>query len=76
MSFTFSDPAEATKRAGELQQQLDSMKGAIAGMGMPQNVLDSIRIVSAGAQVLFQANASDADVRALTEKLAPMVGRP
>ncbi|HWB77558.1 MAG TPA: hypothetical protein VG755_21480 [Nannocystaceae bacterium] len=76
MSFTFSDPAEATKRAGELQHQLDSMKTAIAGMGMPQNVLDSIRIVSAGAQVLLQANASDADVRSLTEKLAPMVMRP
>jgi hypothetical protein len=56
--------------------QLDSMKSMIASMGMPQNVLDSIRIVSAGAQVLFQANASEADVRALTQKLAPMMMRP
>ena len=67
------DPAEATKRAGNLQQQFDAFKGGIISMGMPQAIADSVRIVPAGAQVLIHATASEADVRAMRSKLGPVM---
>ena len=75
-SFTFADPAEATKRAGELQQQLDSMRSMFASMGLLSGLIDSARIVASGAQVIVQGTATDKDLRDLSGKLGPMIQRP
>jgi hypothetical protein len=69
-----ADAAAATALQGELQKQFDQVKGMGAAMGVPQGVIDSIKIGAADATVTLELAASNEDLKALQEKMGGMMG--
>lgn len=76
LSLTFADPAQASKRAADLQQQFDGLKNSAVALGLPQRTVDSVRIVPAGAQVLLHVAATDDDLATLRRKAAGSTTAP
>ncbi|MBC8071541.1 MAG: hypothetical protein IAG13_24650 [Deltaproteobacteria bacterium] len=66
-SVAFASAEEATKKKDELQKQFDGFKGMAGGMGVPQTVVDSVKIDASGSTVTFAAKATDEDVKKIQE---------
>lgn len=65
VGFASADEAAAQREA--LQQQFDGMKGLATTMGVPQTVLDSVRIEQRDTAVHVAVTASDADIHRIQE---------
>ncbi len=61
-SIGFGSADDATKKKDELQKQFDQMKGLAGTFGVPQSVVDSVKIDASGSAVTFSAKASDDDL--------------
>jgi hypothetical protein len=66
-SVGFGSADEATKKKDELQKQFDQFKGMAGGMGVPQGVVDSVKIDASGNAVTVSAKASDDDLKKIQE---------
>jgi hypothetical protein len=66
-SVGFGSADDATKKKDELQKQFDQYKAMAGGLGVPQGVVDSVKIEASGSAVTLSMSASETDVDALTE---------
>lgn len=66
-SVGFGSADEATKKKDELQKQFDQFKGMAGGMGVPQPVVDSVKIDASGNAVTLAAKATDDDLKKIQE---------
>jgi len=66
-SVGFGSADEASNKASELQKQFDEMKGMATGMGVPQGVVDSVKIEAKDAAVNVAASISNEDAKKLQE---------
>jgi hypothetical protein len=66
-SLAFPDPATAAKQSTELEKQFTSIKGMFGSMGMPQSLVDSVKIGPAGSFVMISAEVDDRAVAALVK---------
>jgi hypothetical protein len=64
----------AKKFQEEAQKQFDQMKGMAGAMGIPQGVVDSVKLAAAGSAVTIDAAVSTEDMKAIQEKLGGMMG--
>ncbi|MFO0634192.1 MAG: hypothetical protein U0168_15200 [Nannocystaceae bacterium] len=71
-SVGFGSADEATKKKDELQKQFDGVKGMAGSMGVPQAVVDSVKIDASGNAVTVAAKASDDDLKKISESLPKM----
>ncbi len=67
-------PENATALQGELQKQFDGLKGMAPAIGIPQGVVDSVKIAAAEASVTVHLSASNDDLKALKDKMGGMMG--
>ena len=65
---------QAKKLQQELQSQFDQFKGMGVVMGVPQGVVDSVKIGSESDSVTVQASISEAEMDAIGQSLKGMVG--
>lgn len=73
-SLAFSDPSTAAKQSAEIERQLASMKSMVGGMGVPQSVVDSIKVGPAGAFVMISAEAGEEELRRISGLIAGVQG--
>ena len=66
-SVGFGSADDATKKKDELQKQFDQFKGMAGGMGVPQGVVDSVKIDASGNAVTVAAKASEDDLKKIQE---------
>jgi hypothetical protein len=66
-SVGFATAEDATKKKDEVQKQFDSFKGMAGGMGVPQTVVDSVKIDASGTTVTVSAKATEDDVKKIQE---------
>lgn len=66
-SVGFGSADDATKKKDELQKQFDQFKGMASGIGVPQSVVDSVKIEASGSAVTVSVTASEDDVKKLNE---------
>lgn len=64
---------DAEKVSGELQKQFDAMKGMATGQGVPQGVVDSVKIGNKDGALTFEMAASDDDITAIMKKAGGML---
>ncbi len=69
-SIAFGNVIEASKHKDALQQQFEQLKALTANMGVPQAVIDSVKIEARGVAVTVAVKASDDDMRKLQESLS------
>ncbi len=70
-----TDSAESAKKIQEeLQKTFDQFKGMAAPMGVPQAVIDSVKIEAADTDVKVALSASAEDLKAIQEKVAGTLG--
>jgi hypothetical protein len=69
-SVGFATADEATKKKDELQKQFDQFKGMAGGMGVPQTVVDSVKIDASGTTVTLAAKATEDDLSKIKEGVA------
>jgi hypothetical protein len=65
---------EATKAKDTIQAQFDGMKAMAGQFGVPQGVVDSVKFDTKDTAVTVSAKASDADLKAIQEKLMGGMG--
>lgn len=75
-SVGFGTAELAKAKAAELQQQFDSMKGLAATFGIPQTVVDSVKIEAAESAVKVAAKATAQEIQTISEKVAGMLQAP
>lgn len=63
----FGDEAKATELAKMANQQFTQMKGMAGALGIPQPVVDSVKIEAKGSSVMASAKASKDDLKKLSE---------
>lgn len=68
-SVGFASADEATKKKDELQKQFDEMKGMAGAVGVPQTVVDSVKIDASGNAVTVAAKATDDDLKKIQESV-------
>ncbi|MBK6918341.1 MAG: hypothetical protein IPH07_13175 [Deltaproteobacteria bacterium] len=66
-SVGFASADEATKKKDELQKQFEGVKGMAGTVGVPQSVVDSVKIDASGNAVTVSAKASDDDLKKISE---------
>lgn len=71
LSAGTGDEANAKALHDEVKKLYDQYKG-IAAMVVPQGVIDSVKLSHAGASFVAEATITDADMKALQEKLKAM----
>lgn len=65
---------EATKAKDVIQTQFDGMKAMAGQFGVPQGVVDSVKFDTKDTAVTVTAKASDADLKAIQEKVMGGMG--
>ncbi len=66
-SVGFASAEDATKQKDALQKQFDEMKGMAGAVGVPQTVVDSVKIDASGTAVSVAAKATDDDLKKIQE---------
>jgi hypothetical protein len=66
-------PESATALKDELQKQFDQFKGLAVAGGVPQPVIDSVKIAAEADAVTLAAALTHADIDALKQKLGGMI---
>ena len=70
----FADAAGATKAATEANTQFDKVKPMAGMVGIPQGVVDSVKIAADGDKITVVAKASKEDLKTLEDKAKEMGG--
>lgn len=70
----FPTPEDARSKATALSAQYEQIKGLVSGAGIPQAVLDSVKIEPQDSTVRVSVSASTEDVEALSKQAAGLVG--
>lgn len=70
----FPTPQDAQTKAEALSAQYGQLKGVIAGAGIPQSVLDGVKIEPKESTVRVSLTASAEDVDTLSKQAAALVG--
>ncbi|MBL8941534.1 MAG: hypothetical protein JNK45_00235 [Myxococcales bacterium] len=68
-SVGFADAAAATAKKDELQKQFDGMKAMAGTVGVPQSVVDSVKIDASGNAVTVAVKATNDDIKAIKESV-------
>jgi hypothetical protein len=66
-SVGFGTAEDATAKATELQTQFDGVKGMATGVGVPQPIVDSVKIEAKDTTVSIQASATEEDLKKVSE---------
>jgi hypothetical protein len=74
-SIGFGSADDATKKKAELQQQFEGMKALAGTLGIPQPVVDSVKIDASGSAVTVTVTATEDDMKALQGLLAKKMAR-
>jgi hypothetical protein len=70
-----TDSEESAKKIQEeAQKQFDGMKGMAGAMGIPQGVVDSVKLAASGNALTVAASVSNEDMKTLQEKMGAMMG--
>ncbi|RMG93721.1 MAG: hypothetical protein D6705_18220, partial [Deltaproteobacteria bacterium] len=67
-------PEKAAEIQKKLQEQFDQFKPMLAPMGVPEAVVNSIKIEAADKEIKVSIAISDEDLKTLQEKVAKMMG--
>lgn len=73
-SMDFGDEAKATSTATMFSTQFQGLKGMAGGMGIPQPIVDSVKIEAKGSAVTASVSASAADLAKIAELAAKQMG--
>ncbi len=73
-SVGLADADTATKKAEEFQKQFDAAKGMAGGFGVPQPVVDSVKIEAKDAAINVSAKASKEELTTISEAVKKNLG--
>ncbi len=72
-AVSFADADSATKQAAAINGQFNGVKGMAPGFGVPQGLIDSVKIEAKDATVAFSAKATEKEVEELGKAAAGMM---
>ncbi|MCR9160365.1 MAG: hypothetical protein ACE37F_18290 [Nannocystaceae bacterium] len=75
-SGEFGDEAKAKELATMANQQFAQLKGMAGPLGVPQTVVDSVKIEAKGGAVMASAKATDDDLKKLAETAKKQMAGP
>ncbi len=73
-SVGFADAAAATAKKDELQAQFDQMKAMAGTMGIPQTVVDSVKIDASGNAVTVSVKANKEETKQIQDGVMKQMG--
>lgn len=73
-SIGFGSADEAKLRAADLQKQFDGLKGMATGMGVPQGVVDSVKISNDEKSLVLAVTMTAADLTTLQANVLKSLG--
>jgi hypothetical protein len=73
-SLDFGDEAKAKTTADVFSKQFEGLKGMAGGMGVPQPIVDSVKIEAKGSAVSASMSASADDLKKLSDLAAKQMG--
>lgn len=73
-SIGVKDADTATKKAEELNKQFEGVKGMAGPMGVPQGVIDSVKIEAKDAALNVSAKATADDLKKINEAVKKAIG--
>ena len=73
-SVGFGDAEAAKAKADEMTKMFDQFKGGAGAMGVPQTVVDSVKIEAKDSAVHVEGKATDDDIKKISESVGKMMG--